>query len=182
MTFLPLDTCCCLHFLGQTRASSVKCSTSHHQVFKPIHACDYLLWLPVLEKDQLLFFSNASLLLCSGFFYLLQKIVEIIIVASCTSHCTILAFIFQYLSSWICDPMDMSLNKLWEMVKGREAWSAAVHGVTKFKHTWATEQQQQLWCWMVYLGNEPRSFCHFWHCTHELHFRFFCWQWGLLKS
>ena len=125
MTFLPLDTCCCLHFLGQTRASSVKCSTSHHQVFKPIHACDYLLWLPVLEKDQLLFFSNASLLLCSGFFYLLQKIVEIIIVASCTSHCTILAFIFQYLSSWICDPMDMSLNKLWEMVKGREAWSAA---------------------------------------------------------
>ena len=31
----------------------------------------------------------------------------------------------------ITDPMDMSLSKLWEMVKGREAWSAAVHGVTK---------------------------------------------------
>ena len=27
--------------------------------------------------------------------------------------------------------MDMSLNKLWEMVKNREAWHAAVHGVTK---------------------------------------------------
>ena len=31
----------------------------------------------------------------------------------------------------ITDAMDMSLNKLWEMVKDRGAWHAAVHGVTK---------------------------------------------------
>ena len=31
----------------------------------------------------------------------------------------------------IPDSMDMSLSKLWEMVKDREAWLAAVHEVTK---------------------------------------------------
>ena len=31
----------------------------------------------------------------------------------------------------ITDSLDMSLNKLWEMLKNREGWHAAVHEVTK---------------------------------------------------
>ena len=32
---------------------------------------------------------------------------------------------------WIIDSMDMSLNTLFEIVKNREAWGAAVHGVVE---------------------------------------------------
>ena len=42
----------------------------------------------------------------------------------------------------IIDSMDMSLSRLWEIVKDREAWRATVLGVIK-SHNLATEQQQR---------------------------------------
>ena len=37
-----------------------------------------------------------------------------------------------------------------------------------------------LWYRMVCLGNEQRSFCHFWDCIQVLHFGLFCWLWWLI--
>ena len=42
----------------------------------------------------------------------------------------------------ITDSMDINLGQLREMVWDREAWHAAVHGVTKVGHDWAVGQQQ----------------------------------------
>ena len=41
----------------------------------------------------------------------------------------------------ITDSMDMSLRKLQEIVKDREVWSAAIHGIA-VRHNLATESQQ----------------------------------------
>ena len=50
--------------------------------------------------------------------------------------------------SWldsITKSMDMNLSKLWETVENRDAWYAAVHGVSKSWHDLAIEEQHINW-------------------------------------
>ena len=39
-----------------------------------------------------------------------------------------------------------------------------------FQHYWLGHRLGLLWYWMVCLGNEQRSLCHFWDCIQVLHF------------
>ena len=51
----------------------------------------------------------------------------------------------------IIDWMDRSVSKLWQMVKGRETWHAAVHGGHRVGHDQAADQQKPAG-WKTWVG------------------------------
>ena len=64
------------------------------------------------------------------------------------------------------------------VLKGLLGLHRTVH-LQLLQHYWLGHRLGLLWCWMICLRNEQRSFCHFRDCIQVLHFGLFCWQWLL---
>ena len=70
--------------------------------------------------------------------------------------CSCMAWLIASLSyaSPVADAMNMNLGKLQVMVRAREAWCAAVHGITK-SWTWLVTEKQLVVCALLLLGRQP---------------------------
>ena len=69
----------------------------------------------------------------------------------------------------ITDSMGMSLSKLWEFVMDRDAWRAAIHGVTK-SLTWLSDWNELNWAEHGHMDtcrNENVTKCRFVYPTHS---------------
>ena len=95
---------------------------------------------------------------------------------ACYSRC--------FLTSYFCIPVPYNEKDIFFGVLVLEGLMG-LHRTIQLQllqHYWLGDRLGLLWYWVVWLGNEQRSFCCFWDCIQVVHFGLFCWLWGLLHS
>ena len=87
--------------------------------------------------------------------------------------------------SWLptvhSNPLWRKVHLCWVLVLEGHVGLHRTIQLQLFQHDWSGYRLGWLWYWMVYLGNEQRSFCRFWDCIQVLHFGLFCWPWRLIQ-
>ena len=101
-------------------------------------------------------------------------------------HSVLQGQIYLLLQVFLEFPLLHSSPQWW---KGHLFWVLVLKGLVGLhrtvklellQHYWLGHRLGLPWYWMVYLGNEQRSFSHFWDCIQVLNFRLSCWLWWLL--
>ena len=87
--------------------------------------------------------------------------------------CLLLQVFLDFLELLHSSPLYWKWHLFWVLVlKGLIGLHRTVQ-LQVLECYWLGYRLGLLWYWMVCLGNEPRSFCHFWDCNQVLHFRLF---------
>ena len=81
--------------------------------------------------------------------------------------------VFLYLPLLHPSPLWWKGYLFWVLVLGLIGLHRTIQ--LHLQHYWLVHRLGLLWYWMACLGNEQRSFCHFWDCTQVLHFGLFYW-------
>ena len=71
----------------------------------------------------------------------------------------------------------MKMSYFWGDSSRRSYRSSQNHSTSASSALLVRHRLGLLWYWMICLGNEQRTFCHFWDCIQVLHFGLFCWPW-----
>ena len=118
----------------------------------------------------------------------------------CYDQCIFLAKLFSLCPALFCTPRPNlpvtpgiswfpTFEFLFPVMKRHLFWISVLEGLVGLhrtiqlqllQHYWLGHRLGLLWYWMVCLGNEQRSFCHFWDCIQVPHLGLFCLLWGLL--
>ena len=85
-------------------------------------------------------------------------------------------YVFLALSCFFDDPTDVG-----NLISGSSAFSKSSLNIWKFSvHILLKTSLKDFEQHFASTWDEWQIFCHFWNCTQVLHFRLFCWLWGLL--